>query len=53
MPCGDDPEEHITAVQRYVDAGYDEVYISQVGPTSQGFFDFYAEQVLPAVRGRG
>lgn len=53
VPCGDDPEEHITAVQRYVDAGYDEVYISQVGPTSQGFFDFYAEQVLPAVRGRG
>lgn len=50
VPCGDDPDEHVAAVLAYIDAGYDEVYVSQVGPTSPDFFSFYAEQVLPSLR---
>lgn len=53
IPCGADVDEHIAAVQSYVDAGYDEVYVSQIGPTSPDFFAFYADQVLPALRSRG
>jgi hypothetical protein len=26
------------------------VYISQVGPHAEGFFEFYASQVLPRLR---
>jgi hypothetical protein len=29
------------------DAGFDEVYIRQVGGEHDGFFEFYAEQELP------
>jgi G6PDH family F420-dependent oxidoreductase len=49
-PCGPDPAVHIKAIRAYIDAGFDEVYISQVGPEQEGFFQFYAEQVLPPLR---
>jgi G6PDH family F420-dependent oxidoreductase len=51
MPCGPDPERHIAAIREFVDAGYDEVYINQIGPDQEEFFAFYAEQVLPEVAG--
>jgi G6PDH family F420-dependent oxidoreductase len=46
-PCGPDPERHIEALRAFVDAGYDEVYVNQIGPDQEEFFSFYAEQVLP------
>lgn len=45
--CGPDPERHRAAIQEYVDAGYDHVYVHQVGPDQEGFFDFYEREVLP------
>jgi G6PDH family F420-dependent oxidoreductase len=45
--CGDDVDEHVEQLQKYVDAGFDEVYVGQMGPTSPEFFRFYAEKVLP------
>jgi G6PDH family F420-dependent oxidoreductase len=47
LPCGPDPDEHITAIQQYVDAGFDEIYIGQIGPDHAGFVDFYAREILP------
>ncbi|MCW2863198.1 MAG: class F420-dependent oxidoreductase [Actinoallomurus sp.] len=47
VPCGPDPETHLEALRAFVDAGYDEVYVNQIGPDQEGFFNFYAEQVLP------
>ena len=47
LPCGPAPERHISAIKEYVDAGYDEVYINQIGPNQEEFFSFYAEQILP------
>ncbi|WP_214408461.1 LLM class F420-dependent oxidoreductase [Sphaerisporangium fuscum] len=49
-PCGPDPEEHVRAIKQYIDAGFDEVYVNQIGPEQDAFFDFYAEQVLPRLR---
>jgi G6PDH family F420-dependent oxidoreductase len=54
--CGPDPERHIAAIQKYIDAGYGHVYIHQVGPDQEGFFQFYAQHILPkfqAQRARG
>lgn len=45
--CGPDPEKHLAAIQEYIDAGYDHVYLHQVGPDQEGFFDFYEREVLP------
>ena len=47
VPCGPDPQAHIESMQAYVDAGYDEIYVQQVGPDQQGCYAFYREQVLP------
>jgi G6PDH family F420-dependent oxidoreductase len=47
VPLGPDPQVHIRAIQAYVDAGYDEVYVSQVGPDQEAFFRFYEREVLP------
>ncbi len=45
--CGPDPERHVKAIEEYAEAGYDHVYVHQVGPDQEGFFDFYAREVLP------
>lgn len=47
LPLGKDPEEHIKAIQEYVDAGFDEVYISQIGPDQAEMIDFYKRDILP------
>jgi len=50
VPCGSDVGRHVQHLRAYVDAGYDEVYVQQIGPEQEGFFDFYAEHVLPELR---
>ncbi|QPC84488.1 TIGR03557 family F420-dependent LLM class oxidoreductase [Phototrophicus methaneseepsis] len=47
--CGNDPQPYLDAIQEYVDAGFDHVYIHQVGPDQDGFFDFFKEHLLPRV----
>ncbi len=45
--CGPDPQRHLEAISEYAEAGYDHVYVHQVGPDQEGFFDFYSREVLP------
>jgi hypothetical protein len=47
--CGPDPQPHLDAIREYEQAGYDHVYIHQVGPNQEGFFDFYRQEILPAL----
>jgi G6PDH family F420-dependent oxidoreductase len=47
--CGPDPERHLEAIQRYAAAGFDHVYVHQVGPDQEGFLRFYADEILPAL----
>ncbi len=48
--CGPDPERHRAAIEEYVDAGYDHIYVHQIGEDQEGFFDFYEREVLPGFR---
>jgi hypothetical protein len=48
--CGPDLEKHLAKIKEYVDAGYDHVYIHQVGPDQEGFSCFYEREVLPKVQ---
>lgn len=50
--CGPDPERHAAAIGEFVTAGFDHVYVHQVGPELDGFFDFYQRDVLPLLRSR-
>jgi coenzyme F420-dependent glucose-6-phosphate dehydrogenase len=47
VTCGPDPERHLDAIRKFVDAGFDHICIHQIGPDQDGFFDFYERQVLP------
>ncbi|MFF3071910.1 TIGR03557 family F420-dependent LLM class oxidoreductase [Kitasatospora sp. NPDC057904] len=49
VTCGDDPQVHADRLRSYVGAGFDEVYVGQIGQEQEGFFDFYREQILPLV----
>jgi G6PDH family F420-dependent oxidoreductase len=48
--CGPDRQRHLSKLQEYVDAGFDHVYVHQVGPDQQGFIDFYSREILPEFR---
>jgi len=41
---------NVDTVRANTDAGFDEVNIGQVGAEQDGFFEFYARDVLPRLR---
>jgi G6PDH family F420-dependent oxidoreductase len=45
--CGNDPEQHLEMIDKYAQAGFDEVYVANTGPHYEGLFDLYASAVLP------
>ena len=50
IPCGPDPEPHRETLRQYAEAGYDEVYVQQVGPNQKEFFNLYEKEILPEFR---
>ena len=50
MPVGPDPQRYVEEVRQYEQAGYDHLYIHQIGPDQEGFFRFYEREVLPRCR---
>jgi G6PDH family F420-dependent oxidoreductase len=47
VPCGPDIERHVRAIRQYADAGFDELYVGQIGEEQEAFFEAYAREVLP------
>ena len=45
--CGNDPAAHLEMIDKYAQAGFDEIYVANTGPHYQGLFDLYAEHILP------
>jgi G6PDH family F420-dependent oxidoreductase len=50
VACGPDLDKHVAQLQAYVDAGYDEIFVQQIGPDQEGFFKVYESEVLPRLR---
>ncbi len=51
IPCGDDPDDFVEAVRPYVDAGFTEVALVQIGGDAQrAFLDWSEKALLPALR---
>jgi len=50
VPCGPDVERHVEKITGYLDAGFDQVYVHQVGPDQAGFIKFAEGELLPALR---
>jgi len=49
MPCGPDVAPIVEAVQKYVDAGFDRVYLSQIGSNQTEFFRFFDHELGAAL----
>lgn len=48
-PHGPDPAAYVETIRSYVEAGFDEIYLTQVGPDQEGFFRFYENELKPAL----
>ena len=51
--AGDDPAAHLALVREYAEAGYDELYVANMGPHTLDMIEFYGKHVLPVVREEG
>jgi G6PDH family F420-dependent oxidoreductase len=47
VPCGPDAGRIVAAIQEFADAGYDELYIAQIGPRQSEFFELLEREILP------
>jgi hypothetical protein len=47
IPCGPDPEVHVELLKKYLDAGFDELHVGQVGDDQEGFFTFWTKELAP------
>ena len=53
IACGPDPETHLAKIAAYREAGFDHIYLHQVGPDQQGFIRFYERSLLPELESVG
>jgi coenzyme F420-dependent glucose-6-phosphate dehydrogenase len=49
IPCGPDPDRYHEAIGEYKDAGYDHVFVHQIGPDQDAFFRFFEAEILARV----
>jgi G6PDH family F420-dependent oxidoreductase len=49
VACGPDPEHHLDFLRRYVEAGYDHVFVHQVGPDQEGYLRWAERELLPRI----
>ena len=47
LPLGPDPEPYLERIRTYAEAGFDHVYLHQIGPDQEGFFRFSERELLP------
>ena len=47
IACGPDPERFVQAFEQYLEAGFDQIYVSQIGEDQTGFLNFYFSEVQP------
>ena len=50
IPCGPDVEAVVELVRQYEGAGYDHVYIHQIGPDQESFLEMAQRDLLPRLR---
>jgi len=49
IPCGPDAERYLDSIREYAEAGYDGVFVHQIGPDQDGFIDFFKREVMPKI----
>jgi coenzyme F420-dependent glucose-6-phosphate dehydrogenase len=47
--CGSDPKKHLDKITAFAEAGFDHIYVHQIGPDQETFFRFYESEILPKI----
>ena len=47
ISCGPHAEKHIASIRKYAEAGYDHIFIHQIGPNQSDFLKFAQSELLP------
>lgn len=47
VACGPDPEKHLQEIRKFVEVGFDHIYIHQIGPNQLEFLQFFEKNILP------
>lgn len=50
IAAGPDPEKHVAAVKKHLDAGFDHVVLTGIGPDQDGFVKFFKEELAPRLK---
>jgi G6PDH family F420-dependent oxidoreductase len=50
VSCGPSVERHLQAIDRYIQAGYDHIILTQIGPDQDGFVEFFERELAPNLR---
>ena len=45
-----DLDEHTAHIQHFIDLGFDEIYVHNVGRNQEAFIEAYGREVLPSLR---
>jgi coenzyme F420-dependent glucose-6-phosphate dehydrogenase len=47
--CGPDAARHLEMIKKFAEAGFDHIYVHQVGPDQEGFMAFYEQEIMPKI----
>ena len=50
VSCGPSADKHLQAIDKYVQAGFDHIILTQIGPEQEAFAEFFARELAPALR---
>ncbi|NLG96858.1 MAG: TIGR03557 family F420-dependent LLM class oxidoreductase [Chloroflexi bacterium] len=50
MALGPDPQSYLEKINEMVECGYEHIYIHQIGPDQDGFFNFYQKELKNRLR---
>jgi G6PDH family F420-dependent oxidoreductase len=52
VTCGPSAEMHLKSITKFIEAGYDHIILTQVGPQQAEFIAFFERELAPALRRR-
>jgi G6PDH family F420-dependent oxidoreductase len=50
ITCGPSAERHLKAIRKYIDAGFDHIVLTQIGPEQDYFVRLFEKELAPALR---
>lgn len=49
-PAGKDPQQILDSIKKYQEAGFDHIYIHNIGPNQEHFLEFASQQIIPILK---